>query len=103
MLEQASRSRHFPTSFGRNGHAWAGQTHLAATRRALRILQKRRTIIFKEIYLPPRYMYIVRTSISQESPYDVAMSAMLNRNSPPRMPGAVLRRRRLASTSRIQR
>lgn len=30
MLGQASRSRHFPTSFCRNGHAWAGQTRLVS-------------------------------------------------------------------------
>lgn len=37
-----SRGRHFPTSFGRNGHAWAGQTHLAAFHRVSRFSREHR-------------------------------------------------------------
>lgn len=95
--ETGSReARHFPTSFRRNGHAWAGQTHLSPLFTVSReFSRERRRNPPSSTGDSPRDTD--RTDILEEPPYvDVAASAMLNRNFPPRMPPVF----RLAPTSR---
>lgn len=88
---ELSRGRHFPTSFGRNGHAWVGQTHLATLLTVPHGFHENVRSIFFSWGNHPRD--VVHIDILQEPSLCRCrgVSAMLNRDFPPRMPSDSLR------------